>query len=185
MSQEIVLRLCQGRLQCLLFLLFCFFCVVCYSCHWQKQEEGELGKAASQTGKRERMIPSLLAGEQCFKYFPQQLVGAAGAPLALLKWEKLHIDSCCTLLMEVQRNVNNLNYTDEFTPDEVWHRFPWWFKHYPSRGRESPWSGRKSDVSSQRGHGWRWVVFGLSSPHQELPEPRAFFTKLCHLHGTA
>lgn len=80
-------------------------CVVCYNCHWQKQEETELGKTevpASQTGKRECMIPSLLAGELCFKYLPQQLVGAVGTPFALLKWKKIHMDSNCILFLEVQ-----------------------------------------------------------------------------------
>lgn len=50
-------------------------------------------------------------------YLPNQLVGAAGAPLALLKWKKPHVDSCFTLLLEVQKRVNNLNYPAEFISD--------------------------------------------------------------------
>lgn len=51
--------------------------------------------------------------------FPNHLVGAAGAWLALLKWKKkkIHVDSYCTLLLEVQKRIIILNYPAEFTPD--------------------------------------------------------------------
>ena len=65
-----------------------------------QQEEAEPRKDRArecQMGNGDRTLPSLLEGE----YLPHQLVGAAVALLALLRWAQIRVDSCCTLFLEV------------------------------------------------------------------------------------
>lgn len=67
----------------------------------REAEPGKDGGPESQMGNSDRTLPSLLEGEHWFKHLPHQLVGAAVAPLALLRWAQIRVGSCYTLLFEV------------------------------------------------------------------------------------